>query len=230
MSREDKLLKSSVGYEGGDRPVTGGPRSPPLLTRGTGRNIVRRRLLPVRRRCRREPGSPSRCLEASMYPRMRVLPFLVLAMSLAACARGTVAGTSAGTVDIQADERAIRDVTRQWVDAIAARNVDRIVGLYGPDAVFLAPNSPQAMGADAIRTAWSTLLQLPNLSLTFTPTMIRVSPDGTMAYDVGTYSLAFDGPQGRVQDEGKYLVVWQKVNGQWRAAADMFNTNMPMSR
>ena len=49
-----------------------------------------------------------------------------------------------------------------------------------------------------------------------------------MAYDVGTYRLAYDGPSGPVEDNGKYLVVWEKRDGEWKAVADMINTDRPL--
>jgi ketosteroid isomerase-like protein len=92
----------------------------------------------------------------------------------------------------------------------------------------MVPNAPVASGADAIRSTWVGFLSLPNLSLSFEPTTIHVSDDATLAYDVGTYQLAFDGPNGRVEDNGKYLVVWEKRDGEWKVVADMINTDLPL--
>jgi hypothetical protein len=30
-----------------------------------------------------------------------------------------------------------------------------------------------------------------------------------------------------VKDEGKYVVAWKKVDGAWKVAADIFNSNVP---
>jgi uncharacterized protein (TIGR02246 family) len=144
-----------------------------------------------------------------------------VAASLAACA-------TAPRVNLQSEEQAIRDLDRRWVEAVAAKDVTTAVDMYAPDAYFMAPNAPLASGQSAIRPMWAELLQAPNLNLTFSPTKIEVSKAGDLAYDVGTYRLAYDGPQGRVDDEGKYTVVWRKVDGQWKVAADMFNSNAPM--
>ncbi len=48
-----------------------------------------------------------------------------------------------------------------------------------------------------------------------------------MAYDYGWYTFAFDTDNGRFEDKGKYIVVWKKVGGAWKVAADIFNTNLP---
>ena len=155
----------------------------------------------------------------------RSLPSLLLVAAASACATAGMGST----VDRQADERAIRELDRQWVAAVTARDLDRTAGFYAPTGLFMMPNAPQVSGT-GVRAAWSQIFSLPNVALSFAPTSIRVSPDGMMAYDVGTYSFAFDGPQGRVQDRGKYLVVWEKINGQWKVAADMFNSDIPAGR
>ena len=40
-----------------------------------------------------------------------------------------------------------------------------------------------------------------------------------MALDRGTYRLG--------EDTGKYVVVWRKIGGEWKAAADIFNSDKP---
>jgi uncharacterized protein (TIGR02246 family) len=154
-----------------------------------------------------------------------------VALSISACASDApdadAMDTAAGEI-AQAAEARIRELDEQWVAAVAAKDTAAIVNVYASDGRFMVPNAPAASGADAIRSTWVGLLGLPNLSLTFEPTSIHVSDDATMAYDVGTYQLAYDGPNGRVEDNGKYLVVWEKRDGEWKAVADMINTDRPM--
>ena len=82
-------------------------------------------------------------------------------------------------------------------------------------------------GHEDVGKAWAGLLGLPGISLTFEPTRVEVSESADLAADVGVYALAFDGEGGRVEDEGKYVVVWRKVDGAWKVAADIFNSNLP---
>jgi len=65
------------------------------------------------------------------------------------------------------------------------------------------------------------------VNLTFAPTSIVVASGGDMAYDIGTYNLSFDSDKGPVKDAGKYVVVWKKVDGDWKVAAGIFNSNGP---
>ncbi|HUA56490.1 MAG TPA: DUF4440 domain-containing protein [Candidatus Sulfotelmatobacter sp.] len=125
------------------------------------------------------------------------------------------------------DEQRIRQLDRDWVAKVAAKDLAGTVAFYAKDGVLMAPNAPPAEGTAAITEGWRGILGLPNGSLTFAPTRVMVAKSRDLAYETGTYGLAFDGPKGRVQDQGKYVVVWKKEAGRWKAAADIFNSNLP---
>jgi ketosteroid isomerase-like protein len=125
----------------------------------------------------------------------------------------------------------IRALNERWQAAIDARNTDQAVTMYAPNAVFMAPNAPKATG-QAIYNAWAGMFRTPGMALKLHPATITPSDDGTMAYDVGTYDFRYKSPRGRpMTDNGKYLVVWMKQpNGEWRVAADMFNSDLPPAK
>ena len=91
------------------------------------------------------------------------------------------------------------------------------------------PRIAEVKRTAAIAEAWGAMLQAPGATLTWTPTLIRVANAGDLAYDVGTYTFSFDGPDGKVTDTGKYVTVWTKVDGQWKIAADIGNSDLPES-
>ncbi len=149
----------------------------------------------------------------------------LLALVVAFLAAGSVAGCVA-MGDPAAVEQEIRDLDKKWVGAVARGDVATIVGFYAPDGAFLAPNAPPAVGPEAIGEAWKGIMSLPNVSLNFRPTRIDVAASGDLATDVGTYDLAFSGEDGRVRDEGNYVVVWKKINGEWKVITDIYNSNL----
>ena len=124
------------------------------------------------------------------------------------------------------DEQLIRQLDRDWVAKVAAKDLAGTVAFYAKDGVLMAPGAPPAEGTQGITEGWRGILGLPNGSLSFAPTKVAVAKSRDLAYETGTYELAFDGPKGRVQDKGKYVVVWKKEGAKWKAAADIFNTNM----
>jgi uncharacterized protein (TIGR02246 family) len=133
---------------------------------------------------------------------------------------------AAGGTGIDVDD--VRAASARWLDVAGTRDAARVAELYTTDGTFLAPNAPLARGRDAVRAVWAQLLATPNLSLRWAPLSIEVARAGDMACEIGTYDLAMDGPAGRIEDDGKYVVVWQKANGGWQVAADIFNSSRPL--
>lgn len=129
--------------------------------------------------------------------------------------------------DLEAGEKRIRELDAAWVAAVAAKDAKATAAFYADDGRIMPQNAPAAEGSDAVGEVWNGLFQLKDFALTFEPTRIAVAEAGDVAYDIGTYSLAFTSDQGPVQDLGKYVVVWKKVGGEWKVAADIFNSNGP---
>lgn len=127
--------------------------------------------------------------------------------------------------DVSAEQQKIRDIDAKWVAAVASGDAAAVAQFYAPDGALLAPHAPIARGRDAIQAAWAGLLKMKDFHLTFAPTKISVATGNDMAYEIGTYTLRFAGDSGPVKDNGKYVVVWTRQDGHWRASADIFNSN-----
>jgi ketosteroid isomerase-like protein len=58
-----------------------------------------------------------------------------------------------------------------------------------------------------------------------TTTAIISAASGDMAYEYGVNRFVFETPDGPVEDYGKYLVVWTKIEGEWFIAVLSFSGN-----
>ena len=159
----------------------------------------------------------------------------VAALLLTGCQAGDKpANDSAGVngtaaVDAGADEQAIRGQVDHWLQLVKAKDAAGIAELYAEDGAVMPPNAPIGKGRAAIQQTWASMMETPGFDLTFAPEQILVSSSGDMALDRGTYSLTV-APDGTAQtDTGKYVVVWRKIGGEWKAAADIFNSDLPAS-
>ncbi|HZP33925.1 MAG TPA: SgcJ/EcaC family oxidoreductase [Candidatus Acidoferrales bacterium] len=125
------------------------------------------------------------------------------------------------------DEQAIRETVAAWSQAAGAKDLNKCVSFYTDDACVLPFNAPIATGRDQIRAVWSHLMSNPAYSLRFGPTKIDVARSADLAYEIGTFDLTLADPSGKpTAMRGKYVVAWQKqANGEWKAAADIFNTD-----
>jgi len=130
--------------------------------------------------------------------------------------------------DPTVEQAAIRQQIERWNEAIADSDVETIMSLYTDASYLMPPNAPQAAGPDAIGEVWTALLGAPGFGLVINTEVIEVAGASDMAYEVGSYSLGMDGPDGRIEDVGKYVVVWVKTDGEWLVAADIFNSDLPV--
>jgi uncharacterized protein (TIGR02246 family) len=165
----------------------------------------------------------------------RLLLLSVTAFLLPACqAREKPANdgaevNSAAAVDTARDEQAIRAQVDHWLQLIKAKDASGIAEMYAEDGAVMPPNAPIGKGRAAIQQTWASMMQTPGFDLTIVPDQIIVSSSGDMALDRGTYRLAV-APNGAAQtDTGKYVVVWRKIGSDWKAAADIFNSDLPAS-
>ena len=142
-------------------------------------------------------------------------------------ANDAAAANVVAAADPSADEAAIRGQVDRWMQLIKAKDAAAIAGLYAEDGAVMPPNAPIGKGRAAIQQTWASLVATPEFELAIVPEQIVVASSGEMALDRGTYKLAM-APDGKpMTDTGKYVVVWRKVDGQWKAAADIFNSDLP---
>ena len=125
------------------------------------------------------------------------------------------------------EESAIREAISAWSQAAAAKDLNKCVSFYTDDASLLPLNAPIATGKDQIREVWSQLLSSPAYGLSWRPTKIEVAQSADLAYEMGTFDLTVADQTGKSSaSPGKYVIAWKKqANGEWKAAADIFNTD-----
>ncbi len=139
-------------------------------------------------------------------------------------------GQSAGSNDASRPtaaehEQAIRKTNEKWLALIRDHDAAGVSRLYAADGAMMATGAPIALGQPALEKAWGGLMAAPGFGLTFKADQIVVASGGDMALDRGTYLLTLGGPNGPTEEVGKYVVVWRNVDGQWKVAADIFNSD-----
>jgi uncharacterized protein (TIGR02246 family) len=129
-------------------------------------------------------------------------------------------------VDTAAEEQKIRAVVAEWSKAAEAGDAATFASFYAPDGVIKPPNARPVRGEEMIevlvRQAFSS-----SLWASFSTTEIKVAQAGDVAYDVGTYRMTIPTADGAIEDEGKYVVVWRKANGEWKARVHIYNSSKP---
>jgi uncharacterized protein (TIGR02246 family) len=125
-----------------------------------------------------------------------------------------------------ADVKAIRDLEAATVQAIAAKDVDKLGAFYAEDASMFDPDAPVFNGTAAIKAAWKSYIADKNFSLTFASDKVEVAKSGDLGYSQGAYTMTFTDPKTKkvLTERGKYVTVFEKqADGSWKAVADIDN-------
>ena len=120
------------------------------------------------------------------------------------------------------DRASIQTLNDQFTKAFNAGDIAAVATHYTEDATVLPPGAEMVMGRNAILTFWKSAAdQIGDIKLT----AVDVKPLGSnAAREIGTFSLRTKAAQSQ-QVTGKYVVVWEKVGGDWKLATDIWNMN-----
>ena len=119
-----------------------------------------------------------------------------------------------------AQKAKIETVNAKWVELFNKGDFEGITQLYTVDATAFPPGSAMVKGRAAIGTMWKGMAEQVSNPKVTTLEVKRLGP--TAAREIGTFSLMTKGPTPK-EVTGKYLVVWERVQGEWKLAADIWN-------
>ena len=119
-----------------------------------------------------------------------------------------------------AQKAQIEAVNAKWMELFNKGDFGGIAELYTVDAIAFPPGSAMARGKAAIGAMWKGLAEQAGNPKVITLEVKRLGP--AAAREIGTFSLTTKGPSPK-EMSGKYLVVWERVRGQWKLAADIWN-------
>jgi len=139
--------------------------------------------------------------------------------------------TSTPKVDIQAETDAIRKLEDQWMVALQTSDAEKIKSFYATDAVGMSPNKPIAIGLESIGNGIESMLaDTAILFKTYTGTIdvIEVSANGDLAYARGQDEITIKTKDGLVKENGKWVDIWKKLDGQWKVTVSIGNSDKPL--
>jgi len=126
-----------------------------------------------------------------------------------------------------------KDVTAEIVEAnkdfIAAFNANDPIAMgqvYTENGKLFPANSLIVEGRDAIENFWKGVFEMGITKGVLTTNYAEGF--GETAIEEGKYAL-YDSNENKL-DEGKYIVIWKKVDGQWKYDKDIWNTSMPAAQ
>jgi ketosteroid isomerase-like protein len=113
----------------------------------------------------------------------------------------------------------------KFSEQIASGDSSALASNYWPDAELLLDKSEAVKGKDIIN-AWGAAIRGGIKEMTFSTTDITGNP--TLIIETGNYEIK-DAKKSLI-DRGKYIVIWEKRNGDWKLYRDIGCTSMPPSK
>ena len=108
---------------------------------------------------------------------------------------------------------------------VSAGDSAALASLYWPDAELLLDNSDVVKG-NGMAAAWGAAIRMGLKEMSFTTTDITGS--STFIIETGKYEMKDS--KGTLVDQGKYVVVWEKRNGEWKLYRDIGCTSLPPAK
>jgi len=124
-------------------------------------------------------------------------------------------------------ETSIDDLYRIFIEGYAQLDADKVAGLYTEDAIYLSPGGDARRGRPAIREWFSRMFRGAeergeNLELSFETVERRVQ--GSLAYEVGYFTLTRVGSERAGTSRAKFVVVLKRIPGAgWRLHVDGYS-------
>ena len=120
-------------------------------------------------------------------------------------------------------EAQIRATDAALTKAAQAKDLEKCVSGYAPDAIMFLPNTPAIHGIEAIRKVWQSMLAAQGPNVTVTPISVDVARSADLAWERATYSADVIDKKGKTSTQtGEAVVLWKKQSdGSWKIVADL---------
>jgi len=124
---------------------------------------------------------------------------------------------------------AIEAITEQYADAFKRGDAAAIAALYTEEARVLPPNGLTVVGREAIQNFYQGAIDACGCD-DFQLTTLEVGVVRDLAYEIGEYTSTIQPEEGEaIRDQGKYVAIWKRENGEWKLDVDIWNSRLPLS-
>ncbi|WFU23744.1 DUF4440 domain-containing protein [Bradyrhizobium sp. CB1717] len=114
----------------------------------------------------------------------------------------------------------IEAINAKFVELFNKGDFSGIASLYSADAIVLPPGSSMVQGRAAIEGMWKSMAEQVGDPKLATVDVKALGP--LAAREIGTFALKTKAPTPQ-EVTGKYVVVWEKVENDWKLTTDIWN-------
>jgi ketosteroid isomerase-like protein len=116
----------------------------------------------------------------------------------------------------------IEENTAAFSKAYVNADYESLANFYTTDAKIFPNNTPIITGRDGIKKQWILPQGVKTIHHKVTPSEINI--ENNYAYDYGIYEgKTMTKEEKEVSWKGKYVIVWKKINNDWKIYLDIWN-------
>ncbi len=131
-------------------------------------------------------------------------------------------------VDLEADRKILSEIhVKMLVDQNT--DVDEEMSYIPENAFLIPPNGPLIEGKEVfislIQDMKKTEWDLGKIGRGVKT--LEISSSGDLAYDMGQYNIVNKTPEGDVREQGYFVTLYKKIEGQWKFMGQIWNNIEP---
>lgn len=159
----------------------------------------------------------------SLVRRCAILMALLLLAFLSACTQPQTPATVSPS-ELASD---VRTLSLNWMLAINAKDIEKTLSYYAPDATVYPPGAAAATTPEQRRRVWVDEFALSGFRLDLTASSVEAAASGDLAVETGAFILSAYDEQGKpFAMKGKYVCVWKhQKDSSWKAYQDIWNAD-----
>lgn len=119
---------------------------------------------------------------------------------------------------------ALNQMHEQWQMHYNAGDVEALAGLYAEDASIMPPNAAETTGRESLSATAQGYIDAGAVRIDL-PGFTDAAMEGDVAWASSDYT--FYDSEGNLVDEGKSLVAYERIDGEWRIVRHMWNSDLP---
>ena len=156
--------------------------------------------------------------------------FLIVSVALSGCQESKNVEEKSGTEYSEKIQKIIEAKNAKIQEWYSIGLIDSVASHFADDCIQLPPNQPPVIGIENFKNGWNQSVQIGQWDFYFTTQKVKAS--GDLATEYGTYTLSFTpnekSPIPAMTDKGSYVVLWEKIDNDWKVVWDTPVSEMPM--
>jgi uncharacterized protein (TIGR02246 family) len=127
------------------------------------------------------------------------------------------------------NEGAIRSLIANWVSALRAKDLDKLMSHYAPGVVLFDGVAPLQMGPDMYRKNWEGYFNWFPGSVNYETRDLKITAGDTAAFSRALVYLTGTTAEGK--EDGAWMrqtIGYEKIDGQWRVTHEHWSMPMDM--